>query len=58
MKISQQQWFWPEIEADGEGLSKPHRQHKLTEEREEEEEYFICGLLFAIFVTIFVVKVL
>jgi len=32
------QRFWPEIEADEKGLSKPHRQHKLTEEREEEEE--------------------
>jgi len=31
--------------ADGEGLSKPHRQHKLTEEREEEEgrEAALCA---------------
>jgi len=29
--------FWPEIEVDGEGLSKPHRQYKLMEERRERD---------------------
>jgi len=34
------QRFWPEIEVDGEGLSKPHRQYKLMEEKRDREICF------------------